>query len=88
MMTDTHRLKETLHDGLSELQRLRDEVRLEIHLAGMEAKERWWTLEPKILDAEQRFAREVNEVSRAALERLIGQVRTLRDTMREPPSKR
>lgn len=83
MTTEPHRLREALHDGLSELQRLRDEVRLEIHLAGMEAKERWWALEPKVLDAEQRFAREVNEMSRVALERLIDQVRKLRDMLRE-----
>jgi hypothetical protein len=32
---------------------LRDEARLKLHLAGMDARDRWNQLEPKIADAER-----------------------------------
>lgn len=38
--------------ALQRLQTLRDEVRLRIHLGGMELKELWRDLEGKIVDAE------------------------------------
>lgn len=58
-------------------QRLRDELRLEMHLAGMELKERWRTLEPKVLEAE-RHALALEENGRWLLEELAGHLRALR----------
>ncbi|NOK39430.1 hypothetical protein HMI49_40305 [Corallococcus exercitus] len=40
--------------GLETLRTLRDELRLKMHLAGMETRERWRMLEPKVREAEQR----------------------------------
>ena len=71
-MNDTER-KQNMNDGLQRLKTLRDEIRLEIHLAGMEAKERWKELEPKVHDAE-RLAGE-------AIDELVVRVRALRDTL-------
>lgn len=45
--------KEAAQSALDELKRARDEIRVKVHLAGMEAKELWGKLEPKLLRLEQ-----------------------------------
>ncbi len=42
-------LRESLESGLQELRTMRDEIRLQLHLAGQEARDRWeHHLEPRI----------------------------------------
>lgn len=41
------------HD-LAELKKMRDEIRVKLHLAGMEVKERWKQLEPRLEEIERR----------------------------------
>lgn len=41
------------HD-LGELKKLRDEIRVKLHLAGMEVKERWKQLEPRLEEIERK----------------------------------
>ncbi len=62
----TNRLNERLH----ELRQLRDEIRLDIHLAGMDAKQKWKELEPALTHAEQ-LAGQVSEISRDAVEKIV-----------------
>lgn len=38
-----------------DVRRLADEVRVKMHLAGMELKEKWKTLEPQLKEAEQKM---------------------------------
>jgi hypothetical protein len=45
---------------LDELGRLRDEIRVQIHLGGMDAKKAWDELEPKLAEAD-RLAENVSE---------------------------
>jgi hypothetical protein len=59
-------LKDEVKKGLEHLKALRDEVRVRLHLAGMEAKDEWNKLEPRLLDVEQ-SAREATETSRRAV---------------------
>ena len=40
-----------------QLLRIADEIRVRIHLAGMEAKEAWSKLEPRVKDFEQKLER-------------------------------
>jgi hypothetical protein len=61
--------------AMNESRTLRDEARLKIHLASMEARDAWGRIEPKLLDAE----REAVTVSVEALERIEGAVRQLRE---------
>ena len=68
-------LQQHLQDGLAELRTMRDEIRVRMHLAGMEVKERWKTLEPQVEDIE----REMREAAGAATE----QLRTSLDDLRE-----
>jgi hypothetical protein len=60
---------------------LRDELRLEMHLAGMELKERREKLEPKVLEAE-RHALALEETGRWLLEVLALHLRALRQEVR------
>ena len=41
------------HD-LGELKKIRDEIRVKLHLAGMEVKERWKQLEPRLEEIERK----------------------------------
>jgi hypothetical protein len=56
--------KETLRtriaEGIGELKSMRDEIRIKLHLAGMEAKDAWTKLEPRIdkLEAQARDLRD------------------------------
>ncbi len=45
--------KQFEHD-LTELKKMRDEIRVKLHLAGMEVKERWKLLEPRLEEIERR----------------------------------
>jgi hypothetical protein len=62
----TNELKTELKKSLSDLQRLRDEVRVRLHLASMELKDQWNKLEPYLADVEQK-ASEATEASRTLL---------------------
>jgi hypothetical protein len=48
-------LKTLLHEDLDELKALRDEARLHLHLAGMEAKAYFAKLEARLEDLEERL---------------------------------
>ena len=52
------------------LETLRDEVRLQMHLAGMEAKDCWSKLEPRIEDA----LIEAREVGKQVLKDLVAEL--------------
>ncbi|MFO0564578.1 MAG: hypothetical protein U0263_02890 [Polyangiaceae bacterium] len=64
-MTGSQTLRESLDRELLELARLRDEIRLKLHLAGLEAKSAWKSLEPR-LDALEQEARAEGVVAKDA----------------------
>ncbi len=80
--TDTNNVRRRLSDSFDELRRMRDQMRLEIHLARMDAKERWKTLEPRLHRAE-RFAKDVSQVSRKAMGEISSKLRDLRASLDE-----
>jgi hypothetical protein len=55
-------LKEELEDTRNDLKRTADEIKLKLHLAGMDAKDAWNELEPKLAEFEQRFDSKAGEV--------------------------
>ncbi len=67
-----------LKDTLDQLRRLRDELRVQAHLGGMEAKKAWDELEPKIAEAD-RLAEKASEES---LRRAVDALRKLKDFKR------
>lgn len=73
------RVQQGAKERLERLQTLRDEIRLDLHLAGMDLKDRWRELEPKVLEAERR----AEEVGGKALDELVQRLLAVRETMRE-----
>jgi hypothetical protein len=82
MSQSTDDLKAELKKSLELLRTIRDEVRVKLHLAGMEAKEEAWKkLEPRI-DAVERMAHEASEASRAAVADVVKVLKEFRETLR------
>ena len=64
-MTDAEKSKvrEQLDDIRAEMEKTAGEIRVKMHLAGMDAKDKWNELEPKLHDFEQRAERATEKVS-------------------------
>jgi predicted nucleic acid-binding Zn-ribbon protein len=73
-------LKDELKKSLALLQTLRDEVRVKLHLAGMDLKDEWAKLEPHLAKVEQAAA-EASDASRAAVTEAVAKVKKLRDSL-------
>ncbi len=63
-------LQQAITDSISLLRRLRDEIRVDVHLARMDAKDRWHALEPQFAVAEK-AAREISEASKRTLQTTV-----------------
>jgi gas vesicle protein len=74
-------LRDWMKENIERLRMLRDEIRVDIHLASMDAKDKWKELEPAVRDAEK-LAEEVSDVSRRALEELMEKLRHFRESIR------
>ena len=81
MSQATTDLKLDLQKGLDHVRALRDEVRVKIHLAGMDARDEWHKLEPHLLEVE-RSAEHRTESARTAVQaaaaRLAALLRSLK----------
>ena len=56
-------LKQDLQETRDDLKRTADEIKLKLNLAGMDAKDAWDELQPRIADFERRFDEKADEVS-------------------------
>lgn len=72
--------KERLHDSFEELKTLRDEIRLDLHLAGMDARDEWKEIEKRLPDA--RTVDAIKTATKDALETLTKELRMFRDRIR------
>lgn len=71
-------IERNVNHGLTELRTLRDELRVQAHLAGLEAKTRWENeLEPRI-DKVEKAGRELTEAAHLALQEVLAQMRQFR----------
>ena len=55
-------LKQDLEDTRDDLRRTADEIKLKLHLAGMDAKDAWDEIQPRLADFERRFDSKADEV--------------------------
>ena len=55
-------VKQDLEDTRNDLKRAADEIKLKLHLAGMDAKDAWEEVQPRLSDFEQRFDAKAEEV--------------------------
>jgi hypothetical protein len=70
----TEQLKAEVDKNIEKLATLRDEVKLKLHLASLDAKKEWDDkLAPRVLEAE-RAAKNVTESSRSTLSELIAKI--------------
>ncbi len=71
---NTDNIKHEVDKGIEKLATLRDEVRLHLHLATMDAKQEWDAkLAPRVLEVEQ-TAKEISDASRTAVNELVFKV--------------
>jgi hypothetical protein len=81
MTIDHEPLKQHLRAVLADLEALRDEIRLDLHLASMDARDRWRELEPHLDQARVR-AREVSKAAGEELADLARRARAVRDAIK------
>lgn len=55
-------MKQDLEDIRKDLRRAADEIRVKLHLAGMDAKDAWEDIQPRLADFEHRFDDKAEEV--------------------------
>jgi MoxR-like ATPase len=75
-------MRDWMKENLGRLKTLRDEIRVDLHLAGMDAREKWKELEPVVRDAEK-LAEDVSDVSRRAMEEMVEKFRRFRESVRQ-----
>lgn len=63
------------------LEQLRDEVKLDLHLARMDARDRWHEIEPQLFHAE-RLAEHITEISFRALGQIAAEVKRFQDDLK------
>ncbi len=67
-------------EPLAEIERIADEIRVKIHLAGMDAKDAWRKLEPRLEEAKAHAA-SATDASRRALRDIAKSLRELADKL-------
>ncbi len=78
---DTKQMRDWMQQNLGKLETLRDEIRVDLHLAGMDAKDKWKEMEPKLRDAEK-LLDNVSDASRKAMEEMVEGFRKFRESLR------
>jgi hypothetical protein len=78
---DNKQMREWMQQNLGKLKTLRDEIRVDIHLAGMDAKDKWKEMEPKLRDAEKMLDN-VSEAAGKAMEEMVEGFRKFRESVR------
>ena len=71
-------LKTELEKGISEAQALVDDVKVCVHLAGMDAKDEWNKLEPKVTAQLTSLKRDLSSATKDAVDDLVGALEKLR----------
>lgn len=79
----THQIKEEVDKSISKLQTLRDEVKVQLHLASLDAKKEWdEKLAPKVLEVET-SAKNITESTHSAAKQLVARLEEFLVHLRE-----
>jgi hypothetical protein len=73
-------LQSEINKGRELIRSLRDEVRLKLHLASMDVKEEWRTLEPYLIEVE-RTVGEATEATSAAVSEAVRRISRLHSSL-------
>jgi hypothetical protein len=74
----------TAQTSWDEVRRIRDEIQVQLHLAGMEARDRWQALQPKLVELEALLEDKGKRAGHAVAEQLgamASSLRALRDEL-------
>jgi hypothetical protein len=74
-------LRESLQEAIAELETLRDEIRVNLHLAGMDLRDEWKQLEKRLPDRQS--AERVKDATREAVESLTREVRAFKQRLHD-----
>jgi len=74
-------LRAEMKKGVDLLKTLRDEVKVKLHLAGMDVKDQWAKLEPELSKVE-RAADQATESSKKLMDEALNRLKALRDSLR------
>ena len=74
-------MKQELEKGVAVLRTLRDEIKVKLHLAGMDAKDQWAKLEPELFKVE-RAAENATDTSKKLLDEALTRLKTLKDSLK------
>jgi hypothetical protein len=85
-MSATQSGKHLIASRVEELKTLRDEIRLELHLASMELRDEWERIERELPDW-SRAAEQVRDAAGGGMNLLVGQLRRFQAKLREEPRK-
>lgn len=80
MNRTTTELKEEMQRSLALMRTLGDEIRVKLHLAGMDAKEEWRKLEPQLAEVE-RAASDLSEAACHAVSETVKRLSKLRSSL-------
>lgn len=80
---DTNHIKIEVEKNIEKLTALKDEVKLKLHLASLDAKKEWdEKIEPHVLEIEQ-TAKNVSESSRTAVKDVVAKVEDFVSRLRD-----
>jgi hypothetical protein len=79
--TETTELKTEWKKNLVRLQTLRDQIRVKLHLAGLNLKQQWKKIEPR-LEGVEKTAGELSVASRAKVAEAVKKLEKIRDSLR------
>jgi len=74
-------LKSEMKKGVDLLKTLRDEVKVKLHLAGMDVKDQWAKLEPELSKVE-RAAEQATESSKKLMDDALNRLKSIRESLR------
>jgi hypothetical protein len=83
-MTQKSEIKREMEETLAHLRTVRDEIRVHLHLAGMEAKESFAKLDAD-LDQADLWIEQATDASSAALHKVGKALRSFRDSFKDEP---
>jgi hypothetical protein len=81
-MNQPHEASEQLRNRMSELKTLRDEIRLDLHLASMDLRDEWQGIERRLPDPAIAIE-QIKEATAGALDGLATELRRFRDRLRQ-----
>ena len=79
-------LKQEVDKAVAQLRTIRDEIKLQLHLAGKDAQDAWQKLEPSLGDLEQKMS-QVTDATKGKAQELLKRFAELRDRVKQSAKK-